>query len=56
MGPAQGVGVDFGQPPMKDFPLPDEVCHDGGYVFDGDLRVLAMLVVDVDMVGLKALE
>ena len=41
---------------MKDFPLPDEVGHDGGYVFDGDLRVLTMLVVDVDMVGLKTLK
>lgn len=41
---------------MEDFPFFDQVGHDGGDFFNRNFRVLTVLIVDVDVVRLQALQ
>src|SRR5207344_747213 len=51
VGAADGLGGRFGQAEVGDLAGVDELFHRAGDVFDGDARVDAVLVVEVDAVG-----
>ncbi len=56
VGAADGVGTSFGEAEVLDLACGDEVFDGPGGVFDGGVGVDAVLVVEVDDVGLEALE
>ena len=51
-----GVDAGFRQAPMFDLAFLDQVPDGSGNVFDRDLGVHAMLVVEIDHVGLQSLQ
>ena len=53
---ADGFGAGFRQAEVFDFAFGDEGLDGAGYVFDRDVGVYAVLVEEVDVVGLEAAE
>ncbi len=53
---ADGFRAGFGETEVFYFAGLDEVFHGSGDVFDGNFEIDAMLVVEIDVVGLEALE
>ena len=56
VGAADGLRAGLGEPEVPGLALGDEFLHDSGDVFDGDVGVDAVLVEQVDAVGVQALE
>jgi hypothetical protein len=46
----------FRQPEMPDLALIDQVAHGACHIFDGDVRILAVLVEQVELLDLQAFE
>jgi hypothetical protein len=56
VGAADGVDPRFGESDVADLALRDEFCERPDRLFDRRVRVDAMLVVEVDVVGAEPLE
>ena len=56
VGPADGRRRRLRQPQVADLPLPDQLRHGPHGLLDGDVRIDAVLVVEVDVVHAQALE
>ena len=56
MSAADGFGAGFGEAEVFDLAFGDEVLHCACHVFDGHVGVNAMLVEQVDDVGVEALQ
>ena len=56
VGAADGLDAGFGEAEVLDLAFGDELLDGAGDVFDGDLGVDAVLVEEIDVVGLEALE
>ena len=56
MRAADGVFRYFGKAPVGDFAFFDKAAHYTGNFFNRNGRVLTVLVVKVDMVGLQAFQ
>ena len=53
---ADRLRAGFRQAEVLDLALSNQFLHRSSYVFDGHLRVNAVLIVEIDDVGLQALE
>lgn len=53
LGAAQAVGVDFGEPDRADLAFLDQLGHRLDGFLDRAAWVLAMQIVEIDMVGLQ---
>ncbi len=56
MGTADGLHAGLRQAEMPDLALADQVLHGAGDVFDRHVRVDAMLIEEVDDIGLEPLQ
>jgi hypothetical protein len=56
VGAADGLRACLGEAEVPDIALGDQLLHRPGDVFDGDVGIDTVLVVEVDVIGSQALE
>ena len=52
--PLDNFGTDFRHAPVRDLAFVNELLHHPGRFFDRTLRIVSMLVVQIDVVGFES--